>query len=870
MTVPWVQHAFNGGEVGYDFFGRSDHARYEAGCAVLENFVCQPVGSATRRPGTRFVAAAKYPTRPVRLLRFEFNVEQSYILEVGHLYLRIFLPGGRLESPAGTPVEVVTPYSDTELDDLKTAQDADVLWIAHPDHPVQRLIRYSATVWRLEPLLLRPPPSTEGATDLGVALTLSALTGLAVTATAASPVFYMADVDRVLALKPSATLVGGGAGTITGLVGTIEPVAAVTLSVLEPFPQLALPAHGWVLLGSPVADLTPSKAQPVGGRITLGLSRVSGASPNVAQNGDFSAGTDFWSNTSTGTGTFTVVNGQATLAAGDGPGIGACTQVYGGPSLATSYEVEFNVGGAPLSVMVGSTLGAGDLYPEQSYGIGNDHQFSVTVPGGAFFYLTFRNNQPNPATLDNVRVRQGSADGWRPGDVGKYVKIRNGVVQLTAITNPATAQGIILAPLTSETRAPAGTWSLEEAAWSAANGYPRALAFHQQRLWFAGTMAQPQTIWGSVIGQYQNFAVGVQDTAAVEYTMATNEMSVIDWLAPYRQLFVGTKGGEYLLRASQGILTPTNVEQEPQTTFGSSGLVPLRSHSILFHVQRGGRLLWELTFDDTFSARPRDLRLWSPAMTSAGIQAMAFQRAPRAILWIVRGDGQLIGLTYDFFEQIQGWHRHTTLGTFLSVATLPIEPATDEHTEEVWVAVRRTVGGSAVTYIEVLDPTLYVDSGLAYTGEPVTTLAGLDHLEGWTVAVNGDGADYGPHVVREGAVTLAHEVRTAQVGLPLVSRLEPLPPEAGLRDGSLVGRRKRWTWVNVTLQGSATLEINGRHVAMRTVEDTQDTGVPAQTLVARASTLGWSREAGLALIARAPLPCTIVRLRGDLEVEEYA
>ena len=331
----------------------------------------------------------------------------------------------------------------------------------------------------------------------------------------------------------------------------------------------------------------------------------------------------------------------------------------------------------------------------------------------SFFYVTFRNNQPGAATLDKVRIRQGSADGWRAGDGGgKYVKIHDGVVQLTNIVDPATAQGVILAPLRLDTPAPAGAWTLEEAAWSVLRGYPRALAFHQQRLWLAGTREQPQTVWGSVVGQYTQFATGVADTASVEYTLATNEMSVIDWLIPYRQLFVGTTGGEYLLRATSGIMTPTNVEQEPQTTFGSAGLAPVRSHSILFLVQRGGRLLWELTFDDTFSARPRDLRLWSPQVTTSGLTALAFQRTTRAILWAVRSDGQLLGLTYDFFEQIQGWHRHTTLGQFLAVATVPLEPAVEDSTEQVWVAVRRTVQGQPVTYIEVLDPALAVDSGL--------------------------------------------------------------------------------------------------------------------------------------------------------------
>ena len=874
MTIPWVQHAFNGGEVGQEFRGRSDHARYEAGCAVLENFICRPVGPATRRPGTRFVAAAKYPDRPVRLLRFEFSVEQAYILEFGHLYVRFFLQGGRLEDPPGTPVEVATPYRDVDLVALRTAQDADTLWLAHGLYPPAKLIRRSATQWEYAPLTVLPPPSREGFTVLGGALTLSALSGSSVTATAESAVFLPADQDRLLRLVPGSALSGDGAGTITDVSGLSGFSASITLSVLNPFPALTLPAGTWALTGSPVAGCRPSKARPVGGVVQLRLGRITEESPNLANNGDFSNGTAEWTDLSTTPGTFAVTSGVAILT-GETGGVGACGQVQTFAGDGQNFLITFDVTQGPVSAMAGSTAGGQEIYAEQTFDIGTGRTFEIIIPAGIpAWYLTFRNNQPTAAGLDNVKILYISLDGWRAQDVGKYVQISDGVVQLTAVPSPKEATGILLAPLSTTTAALAGTWTLGEASWSAARGYPRALTFHQQRLWFGGTAEQPQTVWGSVIGQYETFAAGVAASSSVEYTLATNEMSVIDWLVPFDNLFIGTKGAEYLLRGANGPLTPTNVEQRPHTTFGSAGLAPIRTHSILFLVQRGGRLLWELQFDDTAgtgTARPRDLRLWAPSLTTSGLVQLAFQRAPEAILWAVRRDGQLLGLTYDFFEQIQGWHRHTTQGQFLSVAVLPIpeDLAVHDKTEEIWVAVRRTVQGALCTYVEVLDPTLAVDSGLAYQGSAVLQVGGLDHLEGQTVAVAGDGADYGLRVVQAGSVTLPHAVALAQVGLPMVSLLEPLPPEANLQDGTLVGRRKRWTWVNVTLEGTATLELNGRPVALRTVGDLQDVGTPARNVVARASTLGWTRETGLRLIASAPLPCTIVRLHGDLELEEY-
>src|SRR2546430_1542535 len=140
--------------------GRVDVDKYAASLRIAENVRILHSGAAQRRPGTRFVALTKFAGRKVRLLRFQFSTAQAYVLEVGHLYIRFFTLGGRLEQ-AGVPVEVTTPYQEADLPELNITQSADVLILVHPLYAPAKLSRFSPTLWRLETLTFTPPPSRE-------------------------------------------------------------------------------------------------------------------------------------------------------------------------------------------------------------------------------------------------------------------------------------------------------------------------------------------------------------------------------------------------------------------------------------------------------------------------------------------------------------------------------------------------------------------------------------------------------------------------------------------------------------------------------------------------------------------------------------
>jgi len=142
--------AFTAGELSTRLAGRVDMKKYFLGCETLENLMIFPHGGATRRPGTRYIADAKSTSAVSRLIPFQFNVTQAYVLEFYNTGFRIFKDGGQVTS--GSPasaVEVTTTYTTAQLSELKFAQSADVMFIVHPSHPVRKIARTSHTAWTI-------------------------------------------------------------------------------------------------------------------------------------------------------------------------------------------------------------------------------------------------------------------------------------------------------------------------------------------------------------------------------------------------------------------------------------------------------------------------------------------------------------------------------------------------------------------------------------------------------------------------------------------------------------------------------------------------------------------------------------------------
>ncbi len=206
--IDFLQSNFTAGELSPRLRGRVDFERFFDGAERLENFIVLPQGGAIRRPGTRFVAEVKDSLNYTRLIPFEFSTTQTYMIEAGNLYFRFYRDDGQIQV-SGTPVEVSTPYSSTELKSLNWTQSADVLFLVSPNIRPKELHRLSDTSWTISDYAFTDGPYMD-VNITSTTLTPSGTSG-SITLTASSTVginddqgFLSTDVGRYIRFKDNA------------------------------------------------------------------------------------------------------------------------------------------------------------------------------------------------------------------------------------------------------------------------------------------------------------------------------------------------------------------------------------------------------------------------------------------------------------------------------------------------------------------------------------------------------------------------------------------------------------------------------------------------------------------------------------------
>ena len=203
-----LRSSFNAGEISPLLDGRTDVAKYQNGCKVLENFIPAVQGPAVRRAGTRYVSEVKASANRCWLAKFEFSTTQAYVLEFGNQYIRFYTNRGQLLN-LGSPYEVATPYTTADLTDsdgtfkLSMAQSGDIIYIAHPSYPLYKLSRLGATNWTMAEVVLANGPFKTQNSDRTVTMYASATSGAGVTLTASSATFTSAMVGSYVYLEPA-------------------------------------------------------------------------------------------------------------------------------------------------------------------------------------------------------------------------------------------------------------------------------------------------------------------------------------------------------------------------------------------------------------------------------------------------------------------------------------------------------------------------------------------------------------------------------------------------------------------------------------------------------------------------------------------
>jgi len=387
-------------------------------------------------------------------------------------------------------------------------------------------------------------------------------------------------------------------------------------------------------------------------------------------------------------------------------------------------------------------------------------------------------------------------------------------------------------------------------ALSGTNNRPSVVSFFEQRLVFGNTNNNPQTLFFSKNGDYDNFTVGTGDNDALIYTIASNQVNAIRFLSATRVLTVGTSGGEYVLTSTNdGPVTPTTTLIRKYSNYGTAQIDPVQVADVTLFAQRGKRKIREFKFVgdvNTGGYSAPDMTILAEHVTEGGLVQMAFQQEPDSVVWCIREDGTLLGLTYRREEEVVAWHKHVIGGTFNngqavveSIATLP----TDTGEDELFMIVKRTINSVTKRYIEKMkvfdfgdDATtaFFVDSGLSYSGSATTTLTGLYHLEGETLQVLGNGATHPDETVSGGGITLDYSSTKAAVGFGYDSTMQTLRIESGSVDGTSQGKPKRVHGITVRFFETVGAEVGNDsgevdRIFFRDSSMDMDTAVPMFT-----------------------------------------
>lgn len=446
-----------------------------------------------------------------------------------------------------------------------------------------------------------------------------------------------------------------------------------------------------------------------------------------------------------------------------------------------------------------------------------------------------------------------------------------GIVKITGITSTTVATGTVLTTLASTT----ATHRWSEGSWSNFRGWPRTVAFFEDRLIFGGNTSQPDTIWGSVTGDYQNMTEGINDDDAVEFTLTSRQVNVIEWLIGKDKILIGTSGAEWTIEGGTAEpLTPTNVVAKQQSTYGSDNQQStLANESVLFF-QRGGEKMRELAYNwelDSYVAP--DMTILANLVTDGGINEAAFQKTPDSILWCIRDDGELPVFSYERAENITAWSRmitHTNLaGTLTDSDFESVTVINGSPEDEVWAIVERTIGGATKRYVEQFQPrdfgsdaddAYYVDCGVTYDSTASSAMTGLDHLNGQTVYVLADGVIFDTEVVAGGAITLSLDdvtttASTVQMGLGYEAQMQTMALN-WLGGETIQGRQKRISEVMTQWYISGDFSVGRDASTLRTYSISgQTTDIDRITFPP-----GYDRNAHVYVFQLSPEPLTVLSI----------
>jgi hypothetical protein len=885
-----LKPAFNAGEFSPRMVARLDIDQYAFAGETFENLLLLQQGGFMRRPGTRYIGAVKTELLKTRLMGFVYSTVQAYAIEAGSGYLRFYKDLG----------QVVVADTDAAI------SNGDFTG--------------NIAGWTDRSGILELPFASEtGAFSVGLVVTggTSGATG------------------TILSINKGVADTGtAGTLTLTGITGTFQTAETI-------------------------ADTSTGSATTQFSTLKGTSAAITHDSTNGRLNLDGLTDDYAWAEqavTTTATGVEHVLRFRVLGVAGDAVqlrigttasgndlvedrGLGAGWHAYPFTPGASPFYIQFRaanktvqiddvslIDNAPVEVT--SPYATADLaaikqaqtadimyLSHQGY---RPHRLlrwghagwsveEVDFIDGPYLTTNVTNTQLDPSASAGlgITIAATSTEGINSGqgflstDLGRLIRLDHSGTWGWAVITSVDSVVSVTADVRRDFGAATATSSWRLGAWSDTTGWPRAVAFYESRAAWAGTSVQPQTIWLSQSGDFQNMqpddgAGLVADDDAINRTVASQTVNAVLWMHPADKLVAGTTANQMVLRSTldDEPITPSNFLAKPQTTRACADLGALAIDEAAIFAQRGKRKLLAFGRDDS-GYRAYDLTIFAEHVTRGDVAELAYQEEPHSIVWMLRADGVLAALTYRPELSVIGWSRHLVGGVFgsgdavvESIATIPgSSVAGTEARDELWCIVKRTIDEATHRYVEVFEAdyedgddsqdAFYVDSGLTYAGAATDTITGLDHLEGETVKVLAEGAVHPDRTVAAGSITLDAEYTKVQAGLGYTHKFKSLKMEGGGTIGSAITQTRRIGRLGLILDNTLGLKLGDsearlKEIPFRAVGDAMDTAVPPFTgeKIIEDFASEWSEDPRIHIQGDKPVPLTVLGIAPHLEVSD--
>ena len=411
--------------------------------------------------------------------------------------------------------------------------------------------------------------------------------------------------------------------------------------------------------------------------------------------------------------------------------------------------------------------------------------------------------------------------------------------------------------VTITTHAPTSQW--DEQALSAKRGYPAAVEFHQNRLVFGGSIAQPDNVWMSKIGRFFNFDVGdAADDDAISLVAATGDVNEIRYLVSNRDLQIFTASSElYVPTYLNQAITPTNVQIRKQTPYGCEHIEPMPIDGATIFAQRNGKIIREFLFTDSEEAYTSTAvstisshLINSPKYLSVVHSGFGF---PDSYAALTSGNGEMTLFSSNRAEKKASWTRVTTNGDFGSTVAIEDRLFANVYNSAGKLQLCEFSGEIGLDfYVYGAITANKVDVSSVYSSGDtvdvvVTDGTGQSHLGSFTVD-SGDDVD----LTLYSGLGFTH----AYVGKKFTAKIITNPIDANMGSGPATGEVRGIANIVLDLKETRSLKVNGHNL----VTETEFTGKKEFRV------LGYSRDPKVTIEQNDPLAMQVNGLIVELVV----